>query len=648
MSNRVSDRPAFGEATRRIVEAIGRVCIPVTPKLSIEVEPIVGVEMDRFLRALPPTIRRFYIVMIWLIELGSILRYGRRFTHLDRAQQAAYLGFWHQRFLVLRLALRAVLTPVKLAYFANPEVGRRIGYLAPTTRPQRPDLKALPGVVIPGEEATTDLAIHCEVVVIGTGAGGAAVAKELAELGRDVVLLEEGVWHSTESFSRRAYDMSVRMYRDLGLTIAFGRPGIPIPLGRTVGGTTTINSGTCFRVPEKVIDKWQSKFQLPITVEELAPLYDRVEKIIEVQPVPDRVLGRNAELVMLGAERIGLKGKPLNRNAANCQGSGLCCFGCPTEAKKSTNVTYVPMALKAGARLITGVKAERVVVEGGRASGVIGRFENGNTLWVRADSVVVACGTIYTPLLLQRSGLAGKSRQLGRNLSIHPATKVMAMFDEEVKGWTGVPQGLGIEDLAEEGIVFEGAFTPPEYGAVGLPFFGPRFVDVMERYSKIGCFGFLVEDQSQGRVFPGLDGRPTILYNVSEQELTRIRRGTEVLCRIFLAAGAKVVYSPLSSVEEIRSEAELAKLPERFPADELELTAFHPLGTCRMGVDPRTSVIDPWLEHHQVDGLHVADGSIFPSSLGRNPQLTIMAFATREASIIDERLAGTPRYRIGN
>ncbi len=646
MAPATSDRPAFGDATRRIVDAIARVCIPVTSKLSIAVEPIVGVQFERFLRALPGTIRGFYVSLIWLVELSALFRYGRRFSRLDARRQAAYLALWHGGFLPFRLALRALLTPIKLAYFAEPEVARRVGYVPPATRPQRPDLKALPGVVIPGEEATTDLAIHADVVVIGTGAGGAAVAKELAELGRDVVLLEEGVWHSTESFSRRAYDMSARMYRDLGLTIAFGRPGIPIPLGKTVGGTTTINSGTCFRVPEKVLEKWRTQFHLSISAEELAPLYDRVEKIIEVQPVPERVLGRNAELVKLGAERIGLHGKPLNRNAASCQGSGLCCFGCPTEAKKSTNVTYVPMALQAGARLITGANVQQVLVEGGQAAGVVARLQTGRTLWVRSEAVVVACGTIYTPNLLRRSGAAGKSGQLGRNLSIHPATKVMALFDEDVNGWTGVPQGLWIEDLAEEGIVFEGAFTPPEYGAVGLPFFGPRFVEVMERYTKIGCFGFMVEDQSQGRVLRGVDGKPTILYNVSEKELTKIRKGTEVLCRLFLAAGAKVVYSPLASVEEIRSEAELARLPERFSPDELELTAFHPLGTCRMGVDERTSVIDPQLEHHQIDRLFVVDGSIFPSSLGRNPQLTIMAFATREAPIIDRRLAGEPRWRV--
>jgi choline dehydrogenase-like flavoprotein len=439
--------------------------------------------------------------------------------------------------------------------------------------------------------------------------------------------------------------MTTKMYRDLGLTIAFGRPGIPIPLGKTVGGTTTINSGTCFRVPQKTLDKWHEKFKLSVTAEELAPLYERVEKIIEVQPVPDAVLGRNAELVKLGAERIGLHGRPLNRNAANCQGSGLCCFGCPTEAKKSTNVTYVPMALKAGARLVTGAAVQRVLVDGGQAEGVVATLENGRTLWVRADAVVVACGTIYTPVLLQHSGLAGKSGQLGRNLSIHPATKVMALFEEDVFGWKGVPQGLWIDDLIDEGIVFEGVFTPPEYGAVGLPFFGPRFVEVMESYSKIGTFGFMVEDQSQGRVVRGVDGRPMILYNVSEKELVKIRKGTETLCRLFLAAGAKVVYSPLSSVEEIRSEAELSRLPAHFSPDELELTAFHPLGTCRMGIDPGSSVIDPDLEHHGVEGVYVVDGSIFPSSLGRNPQLTIMAFATRQASIIDRRLSGGRRWR---
>lgn len=640
------ERPAYGERTRRIVEGLARVCIPVTPKLGIPVEPIVGVQLDRFLRVLPRIVRGFYLALIWAIELGAILRCGRRFTRLDSRRQGRYLEAWHQGPVGLRLALRALFTPIKLAYFADPDVGRRIGYEPPPYRPQRPDIQVLPGVVIPGEEASRDLALRTEVVVIGTGAGGAVVAKELAELGRDVVLLEEGLWHSTRSFSRRAFEMSARMYRDLGLTVAFGNPGIPIPLGKTVGGSTTINSGTCFRVPKKVVEKWQREHQIPISLEDLVPHYERVERIIEVQPVPDRVLGRNAELVKLGAARLGLTGKPLLRNVANCLGSGICCFGCPTEAKKSTNVTYVPLALRAGARLVTAARVERVVVEGGEAAGVLATM-NGHTLWVRAEKVVVACGSIYTPTLLRRSGLAGRSGQLGKNLSIHPAAKVNALFDEEVRGWTGVPQGLWIEDFVDEGIVFEGAFMPPEYGAIGFPFFGPRFVEVMERYVQVATFGFLVEDRSQGRVFEGPDGKPFILYNISTEELGRIRKGLEVLCRIFFAAGARVVYPPLASVEELRSEAEIARLPATVKAHDLELTAFHPLGTCRFGVDPRTSVLDLFLEHHQIDGLHVVDGSMFPSSLGRNPQLTIMAFATREAGILNRRLSGEPRWRPG-
>src|SRR5207237_6297790 len=338
------------------------------------------------------------------------------------------------------------------------------------------------------------------------------------------------------------------------------------------GGTTTINSGTCYRAPPHVLEQW--KDDLPVSAAELAPDYQRVEEFIEVTPVPAELLGNSARVVLRGAERIGLHGAPLNRNARHCRGSGVCAFGCPTDAKRSANVSWVPAALKAGARLFTGARAESIDLFSAGARTV--RVDGAT---VEADAVVVAAGTLHTPSLLWRSGI--RHPALGRNVSIHPACKAGALFDEEIRGWEGVPQGFGIHDLHREGILFEGIFTPPEFGAFALPFVGDRLTGIMEQYAHMASFGFLIEDRSVGVLRLGAS-RPQLFYQLGKPEIEKLRRGVEMLARIFFAAGAREVFAPVSGFETLRSVDEVERLrTARLDPSMFELSAFHPLGSCR-------------------------------------------------------------------
>jgi choline dehydrogenase-like flavoprotein len=477
--------------------------------------------------------------------------------------------------------------------------------------------------------------IRCEVAVIGTGAGGAVVAKELAERGVAVVMLEEGGYFSRADFTRHAYDMSKQMYRDGGLTIAIGTPGIMIPLGRTVGGTTTINSGTCFRVPERKLAAWHRDAGLTeFTSASLAPYYDRVEQILGVEEAKWEVLGEVARLVKKGADALGFSHRPLMRNAPGCEGSGVCCFGCPTGAKRSTDISYVPLALKAGARLYVGAKATKVLVESKGASGVAVRSVGGKTSFtVRADRVVVAAGSLLTPGLLHRSGLRAKA--LGRNLTVHPATRIAARFPHEFKPWEGIPQGYCIDEFHADGILYEGAAVPPDFAGLAFPFYGARFTESMENYRRTAVFGFLVEETSRGRVVPSRAPFPLIVYNINRADTAKIQRGLVILAKVFFAAGAERLVVPVHGFDEMRSPADIEKFARAdIRPSDLELGAFHPLGTARMGHDPKTSVVRTDLEAHEVRGLYVVDGSVFPSPLGVNPQVTIMALATRAAETI--------------
>ncbi|HLI31685.1 MAG TPA: GMC family oxidoreductase [Solirubrobacteraceae bacterium] len=462
--------------------------------------------------------------------------------------------------------------------------------------------------------------LQAEVCVIGSGAGGAPVAAELAEGGVRVALLEEGAWHDPDHFTARSPEMLARLYREGGQTFTLGRPPIMLPLGRGIGGTTLINSGTCFRTPAHVLARWQREYGIEVSEDSLRPCFERVEEAISVDTVTPELAGGNAAVVRRGAERLRWSYGYLRRNARGCVGSGVCTLGCPTSAKQHTGITYIPRAQRAGAQILTGAQAKRVLIERGRAAGVLARLEGGATLEVRAPTVVVAAGTINTPLLLKRSGLAGRSGQLGRNLSLHPATAVFARMDEIVDMARGVPQSLYIDHFAEQGIMLEGSAGPPAYAALALPLTGARHAEAMRAFRQLAVFGLMVSDSSRGSV-AALGSRPLIRYDMNAADLQRFRDGLVRMRELFSAAGAREIYLPLPAGVD----------PEMARRRDLKLMAFHPLGTARAHARPDQGVVDGSLAVHGLRGLYIADGSVLPSSLGVNPQLTIMALATRLA-----------------
>ncbi len=458
-----------------------------------------------------------------------------------------------------------------------------------------------------------------DVCVVGAGAGGAVVAAELAEAGADVIVLEQGREHDADGFTARPPEMLARLYRDGGQTLTLGNPPIGLPLGRGIGGTTLVNSGTCFRTPPRVLDRWREEFGLLLDEDMMRPYFERVERSLSVSEVAPELAGRNAAVARRGAERLGWSHGYLRRNARGCVGSGVCAFGCPTSAKQHTGITYIPRARAAGAQVLTGADVRRVVVSQGRAEGV--QLADGRS--VRAPTVIVAAGTIHTPLLLARSGLGKGSGQLGGNLSLHPATAAIARMPEAVDMARGVPQSFYIDEFAADGIIFEGVAGPPSYAAVSLPLTGARHAEVMASYRHLAQFGLMVSDTGRGRV-QSLGGRPIIRYDLSETDLGRFRRGLRLMDELFRAAGALEVFLPLPP----------GTRPEQARRQDFKLLAFHPLGTARADARPGHGVVDGELELHDAPGVYVADGSVVPSALGVNPQLTIMALATRLASAL--------------
>jgi len=513
---------------------------------------------------------------------------SRSFARASADKQLRILQSWRKGDAVRRLALRAVVSPLKIAHFDSPELYRQLGCVYDSSVKAEVKPAYMRDRVHRGDKLGGDLAVECDVVVIGTGAGGAVVGRELAEAGLAVVFVEEGHYFDRSQFTGRSFDMQQRLYRRGGSTFSVGNVAIPIPIGQSVGGTTTVNSGTCYRTPERVLEHWRTELGLgELGADAMAPYFDRVEAVLGVEPAKRELLGGNGRVIARDCRELGFtKHGPLRRNAPACDGQGVCCFGCPTDAKRSTNVSYIPLALRAGAELFTGAKMTRVIVEGGQARGIVAHTPDGTTLTVRARSVVIACGTLTTPLVLGAQQLGTASGQLGKNLSIHPAAGALAEFDEQILPWNGIPQGYAIEDLHDEGILFEGAMVPLELSMSMTQLIGPDLVRLAESFDHVASFGFMVSDTSRGQVTE-LMGQPVIRYWLGDADIAHIKRALDVLAQIFFAAGARRVHFPIAGFDVMESLADLAAMRRaKVNAWDLDLSAYHPLGTARMGRDP--------------------------------------------------------------
>lgn len=480
---------------------------------------------------------------------------------------------------------------------------------------------------------------ECDVVVVGSGAGGASVARVLSEAGMSVIVVEEGDHHDASTYSTDVFEALPKLYRDSGLTVAEGRPAIPLPVGRCVGGTTVINSGTCFRAPGDILMRWRDEYGLDWATE-LDGEFEAVEEALSVTPVEAGTAGRNAELCRLGAEALGASNHGLARNAVDVTCCGSCPTGCAIDAKMAMHVSELPRAVAAGARIRAGQRVARVLVEGGRAVGV--RCSRGYE--VRAGAVVLAAGALGTPELLLSQGLANSSGKVGRHLRIHPACWVGALYDEPVRGWDGVMQSWAVDEWNDRGLFLEATFTPLSFGAHWLRGAGAPYKERLERIDQLGVIGVHLSDRSQGRVSVSRSRELRIGYKLTSDDAAALRFGIARAADVHFAAGAREVYPQVGRVSVLRPGEQTPLVEQgRFHPGELRLEAFHPMGTTRMGRDPRTSVVAPSGETHDVPGLYIADSGLFPTSLRVNPMVTIMAVARRVAAGIADQVTTAPR-----
>ena len=586
--------------------------------------------VESYAARLPPPARHGLRAGMIGLQALSLATTGRRLEHLPVERRERVLERLAAR-PSTGLTIEGLKAIVLLVAGGHERAAEMLAH-AVASEPARPDgeMDVTPSREWPGYS-------HADVVVVGSGAGGAMVARTLAQAGWRVVVVEEGRrWAVQEFRTRNPLDRFAELYRDAGATFALGSPPVALPIGRGVGGSTLVNSGTCYRPPDVVLDRWRDDWGVKrADGAVLAPYLDDVERTLQVAPVPADVMGRNGELLLAGATQLGWASGPLLRNAPGCGGCCQCAIGCPRNAKLGVHLNALPQACAAGAQIVSEARVTRVLTESGRAIGVELRRPDGSTCVIGAPAVVVAAGTTETPPLLRRSGV-GRHPQLGRNMALHPAVGTAGRFAEPVVAWNGVLQSAAVEEFhASEGILVEATSTPPGMGSMILPGHGRALVQAVAGAEHLSTLGAMVADGPSGRVYGS--SKAVLRYDLSKRDGARLLRAVEIMGQLLFASGATEVLTGLPTAPVVRDNDELAAAVATGRARHLHVAAFHPTGTARMGGDDQRCAVDADGRLRGVDGIWVADGSVLPTCPEVNPQVSIMAMALAIADGMAQR-----------
>ncbi len=504
--------------------------------------------------------------------------------------------------------------------------------------------------------------IECDVAIVGSGAGGGITAELLAKAGLAVVLIEEGPLASSKDFRMREADAYSQLYWDSAARKTRDK-AINILQGRAVGGSTTVNWTSSFRTPPATLDFWRSRFGLSEFSEPaLAPWFAQAEARLDIRPwtvAPNE----NNDLLRRGAAKLGIATGVIRRNVTGCANLGYCGLGCPTDAKQSMLVTTIPAALERGARLYTRLRALRFEFDGARIARLVcaalrpdGVTESSVTLAVHARHFVAAGGAINTPGLLLRSSAPDPYRLLGRRTFLHPTVISAALLPQRVDGFAGAPQTVYSDHFLEVdridgplGFMLEAAPLHPVLYATTLHGFGTAHAALMKQFAHAHALIALLRDgfhpQSRGgTVELAADGRAILDYPLDATIWDGVRRAFVAMAEIQFAAGARIVYPVHELADGYTRPAAARAAIERLPLKPLitRVVSAHVMGGCGMAASERQGVVDGRGRHHQVENLSVHDGSIFPTSLGANPQLSIYGIVARMAAALAAELTGRP------
>ena len=485
-------------------------------------------------------------------------------------------------------------------------------------------------VITPWMLSERDQRFSADVIVIGSGAGGATVAATVAESGKRVILLEEGPGYQAREYSGNFSGMTSEIMRNGGATVIMGRGPIAYLEGRVLGGSTVLNGGMCWRTPEEVLSEWAGRGLDHVSPRRIEPYFEMIEEVINARYQDVGSEGENNQLFRKGAESLGWQLQRNKRNQVHCVGTNDCVSGCPTGAKQSTAQTWIPRLLSAGGIVMTHAHVRRVLHRHHKVTGVQVKLMHplgARRITVEAPRVVVACGAVQTPLLLQRSKVS-KNPHLGRHFTVHPNAKVAALFDHRVDSLRGTHQAWQCTEFHEEGLLLAPGGVPLSVISQCFPMLGSDLTEQMRLAPYIATGGILVDDSVEGYVKAGPFGLDLVRYDISDQDQDRFVKGVQRLAQLYFAAGARRVYTPFAEISALDHPSQVSRLSQLRPqVEHTEYFTAHLMGTCRMSARESEGVVDPQGSLWGVDGLFVADASVMPGTIGVNPQVTIMALA---------------------
>jgi len=482
-----------------------------------------------------------------------------------------------------------------------------------------------------------DITEHADVVIVGSGPGGALAARALAAGGRRVIVLEAGPRLKPADFGTDVGETFSKYFWEGGLRATRGNVMMPSLHGRVLGGGSVFNSAICMRMPEWQAHRWREEYGIEgLDVETMRPHFDEMASFLEISTTENAILGKRNELFLLGGSRMGYDPTPIERNTVDCRGSANCINGCQNGAKLSMDRRGLPEAINDGARVYTSVLVDRLIVRGNRIAGVTGHTIDPETgkktaeVRITARATILAAGAFATPVIMLKSGL--KNPNIGKNMRAHPGSLVLGRFDDDVQPWSGATQGAHVTKFLREGIKLESAWTATSLFASNFRGAGSKFTDAIRDFKHMASWDIWTSgDDSIGsiRVLPG--GMVDARYDLGYGDARRMHEGLAMLCDMFFAAGATEVFTNMKEPFSVMYDTDDVTKFRRasFEPADFATASNHIFGTTTMGADPESHVCASDTSVYGVDDLYVCDTGVFPGSPGANPMMTMWAFANK-------------------
>lgn len=518
--------------------------------------------------------------------------------------------------------------------------------------------------VLGGARGAAPEKIVCDVAIVGTGAGAGVTAELLARAGLNVVMIEEGPLKSSSDFNQKESEAYPQLYQESAARKTEDK-AINILQGRCVGGSTTVNWTSSFRTPAPTLQFWQDHFALKdYSADALAPYFAQAEKRLNILPwltAPNE----NNDLLRRGAAKLNIQAAAISRNVTGCWNLGSCGLGCPTNAKQSMLVTTIPAALDLGARLLTEMRVERFELANGKVTALYcqGVMPNGasapagrgqTATKIIANHYVLAGGAINSPAVLLRSGAPDPHGLLGARTFLHPVVMSSSVFSQKVQAWNGAPQTIYTDHFLDTqaidgpmGYKLEAPPLHPVIFASTVPGMGQSQRDLLTTFPHNHTLLALLRDgfheQSRGgQVKLRADGSPVLDYPLTDYVMDGARRALLSMAEIQFAAGARQVFPLHEMAQPYTSWAQARDAIHALPMKPMltKIVSAHVMGGCGLSGHEKRGVTRPDGIHWQLANLSIHDGSIFPTSIGANPQLSVYGTVNRLAQGLVKQLTG--------